>query len=86
MQPMLQACRGCHLLQVRLAGTNCDCPYGPALQIVEALLAAGCRPTVYRGVAPPRFLGCGSELLEVFDPFDFHSPELPPRQAPQCQQ
>ena len=51
------------------------------LRVVEALLAAGYRPTVYRGVAPPPFLGRGSGVLEVFDPFDFHTPGLGLRQA-----
>ena len=52
-----------------------------ALRVVEALLAAGYRPTVWRNVAPPAFLHRGSQVLEVFDPFDFHSPLLSPRQA-----
>jgi hypothetical protein len=49
------------------------------MQVLEALLAAGHRPTVYRNVAPPDFLEHGSQVLEVFDPFDFHSPELSQR-------
>ena len=41
--------------------------------MVEALLAAGYRPTVYRNVAPPAFLELGgSQVLEAFDPFSFH--------------
>ena len=52
-----------------------------ALRIVELLLAAGYRPTVWRSVAPPPFLERGSEVLEVFDPFDFYSPTLSPRQG-----
>jgi hypothetical protein len=51
-----------------------------ALQTVEVLLAAGYRPTVYRGVAPPPSLDLGSEVLEVFYPFDHHGPGLTPRQ------
>jgi hypothetical protein len=43
----------------------------PVLRLVEALLAGGYRPTVWRKVAPPEFLQHGSEVLEVFDPFDF---------------
>lgn len=54
-----------------------------ALRVVKTLLAAGYRPTVYRNVAPPPFLGRGSEVVEAFDPFDFHSPDLSPRQATQ---
>ena len=42
---------------------------------MEALLGAGYRPTVYCNVAPPQFLYRGSQVLEVLDPFDFHSPE-----------
>jgi hypothetical protein len=56
-----------------------------ALWVLEALLAASYRPTVYRHVAPPPFLGRCSEVLDVFDPFDFHGPDLSPRQArPVC--
>ena len=51
------------------------------MRILEQLLAAGYRPTVWRNVAPPPFLYRGSEVLEVFDPFDFHSPALSPRQG-----
>ena len=51
----------------------------PALRLVEALLAAGYRPTVWRNAAPPEFLQRGSEVLEVFDPFDFHSQQLSQR-------
>ena len=54
---------------------------GSALWILEALLAAGYRPTVWRNVAPPPFLRCSSRVLEVFDPFDFHPPTLSPRQG-----
>ena len=50
-----------------------------ALRVVEALLAAGDRPTVYRNVAPPAFLFRGGKVLEVFDPFDFHSQQLSQR-------
>jgi hypothetical protein len=52
-------------------------PYSP-LQVVEMLLAAGYRPTVWRNAAPPAFLECGSQVLEVFDPFDWHNPPLSP--------
>jgi hypothetical protein len=51
-----------------------------ARRIVKQLLAAGYRPTVYHNVAPPPFLNRGSEVLEVFDPFNFYSPALSPRQ------
>jgi hypothetical protein len=52
-----------------------------ALQIVEAVRAAGYRPTVYHHVAPPAFLGRGSQVLELFALFDFHLPNLCPRQG-----
>ena len=48
------------------------------VQILEALLAAGYRPTVWRNVQPPPFIACDSEVLEVFDPFDWHNPPLSP--------
>jgi hypothetical protein len=54
---------------------------GSTLHVVELLLAAGCRPTVYRHTAPPHFLHRGSEVLEVFDPFDYYCTELSPRCA-----
>ena len=54
---------------------------GSTLHLVELLLAAGCRPTVYRHTAPPPFLHRGSEVLEVFDPFDYYCTELSPRCA-----
>ena len=40
------------------------------LRILEALLAAGFRPTVYKQVAPPRFLRrAGNAVMEEFDNF-----------------
>ena len=48
------------------------------VQILEALLAAGYRPTVWHNVQPPPFVSCDSHLLEVFDPFDWHKPPLSP--------
>jgi hypothetical protein len=42
-----------------------------ALRIVELLLAAGYRPTVWRNVAPPTLPQHGSEVLQAFDPFYF---------------
>ena len=54
-----------------------------SLRVVEALLAAGYQPTVYRNTAPPAFLFRGGQVLEVFDPFDFHWHQLSPRQAAQ---
>jgi hypothetical protein len=50
-----------------------------ALRVVEALLAAGYRPTVYRNMAPLAFLFRGGQVLEVFDPFDFLWHQLSPR-------
>jgi hypothetical protein len=47
--------------------------------VVEALLAGGYRPTVWRNVAPPQLIRHNGEVLKVFDPFDFHRPELSPR-------
>ena len=44
--------------------------------VVLELLAAGYRPAVWRHVAPPGFLHRGRNVLDVFDPFDFHSPEV----------
>ena len=49
-----------------------------AAAVVEALLAAGYQPTVYRNTAPPAFLFRGGQVLEVFDPFDWHNPPLSP--------
>jgi hypothetical protein len=56
-------------------------PQESSLHIVEQLLAAGYRPTVWRNVAPPSFLNRGRAVLRVFDPLDVHSPELSPRQG-----
>ena len=50
-------------------------------RIIEELLAAGYRPAVWHNVVPPPFLGRGIEVLDVFDPFDFRSPALSPRQG-----
>ena len=55
------------------------------MRVVEVLAGAGYRPTVDRNVAPPAFLRQPHEVLEVFDPFDFHNPGPSPRQAlPPC--
>jgi hypothetical protein len=47
-----------------------------ALRTLEALLAAGYRPTVWHGVAPPPFLldslPPGTAVLQRLDPFDFY--------------
>jgi hypothetical protein len=55
----------------------------PKLRVLEALLAAGYRPTVWRNVAPPNLMRRSRHcpVLEVFDPFHFHSPNLSPRWA-----
>ncbi|KAL4431409.1 hypothetical protein ABPG75_006665 [Micractinium tetrahymenae] len=45
-------------------------------RMLEMLLAAGYRLTVYHDVAPPAFLGRGSQVLPVFDPLDFHPGNL----------
>jgi hypothetical protein len=75
-----QCCTGCALQgQVNEQGLAPDEP--AALGIVEALLAAGYRPTVYRQVEPPYFMQHGSQVLEVYDPFDYYSPDMSPRQA-----
>ena len=44
--------------------------------MVERLLGAGYRPTVWRNVAPPYFLGQPEELVEVFDPINHYSRRL----------
>ena len=60
----------------RLAAlTGADSP----LRVIQPLLAAGYRPTVYRHVAPPQFLKrmVGRiQMLDKLDPFDCHGPEL----------
>jgi hypothetical protein len=59
----------------------------PAMEVVERLLAAGYRPTVWRIVAPPYFLGRTEEVVEVFDPIDHYSQRLSQRCGlpPSCQ-
>jgi hypothetical protein len=51
------------------------------LRMLEALRAAGYRPTLWRQVAPPDFLRLRRQgaVPEVFDPFDFSGPRLSPR-------
>ena len=49
--------------------------------MLEALVGAGYRPTVYRSVAPPSFINCSGQVAEVLDPFDCHSAGLSPRWA-----
>jgi hypothetical protein len=65
------------LLQVGQAGRRRENELS-ALQIVEVLLAAGYRPTVWRNMAPPNFrsrlLLSGSPRLELFDPINYHGP------------
>ncbi|KAL4458991.1 hypothetical protein ABPG75_013856 [Micractinium tetrahymenae] len=50
-----------------------------ALRILEALRAAGYRPTVWRDVVPPKCLRLGEEKVTRLDPFDHYSPDLSPR-------
>ena len=61
-----------------LVGSN---PKKSSLRIVELLLAAGYRPTVWCNVAPPPFINRGREVLQVFDPLDVRKPALSPRQG-----
>ncbi|KAL4424048.1 hypothetical protein ABPG75_001349 [Micractinium tetrahymenae] len=49
------------------------------LRVLELLLEAGHRPTVYRNTAPPPFLNRGSAVLPLFDPFDLYSEHLDKR-------
>ncbi|KAL4431391.1 hypothetical protein ABPG75_006647 [Micractinium tetrahymenae] len=50
-----------------------------AARMLELLLQAGYRPTTYRNVVPPPFLGRGSAVLATLDPFDFHPASLDQR-------
>ncbi|KAL4431354.1 hypothetical protein ABPG75_006610 [Micractinium tetrahymenae] len=55
------------------AGTRGAWERRQAIRVLETLLAAGYRPTVYRDQALPSFLLRGStRVLPAFDPFDFH--------------
>ena len=52
------------------------------LKVIEALVAAGYRPTVYRHIAPPQFLKRmigRMQMLDELDPFECHGPDLDPR-------
>ena len=51
------------------------------LRVLEALMSAGYRPTVWHNVMPPDFLRLrsGGRVLEVFDPFHFYGPWLSQR-------
>ena len=49
------------------------------MRTLEALLAAGYRPTVWHKVQLPRYLHRGSAVVGTFDPFDHHSCHLSTR-------
>ena len=50
-----------------------------ALRVLEALVAAGYRPTVWHNVPRPAFVGLGGIVADTLDPFCSYGPQPSPR-------